>query len=543
MAKVEAVAEVKPVVAAKPAVKAEPPKDNVVPMKEKLAKPKPVVETVAATAAAPAEDDSKKVMQESVANALNTIEQVREGAQKALWDLQRQGGDRIPRGGKQRKASPFSFNPTPEFTAEKMPWAYAPIGATSIDSQGQYSPEVKVLTSQEIAQLEPPFVVIHGVQLKPVEGAIHYSQDNYHWRENGQAGSPFRGVLYKASAGVGTHTAFNGIIDGVQISFLLDDKSSVIINRRDINADTGADYTCIRGHRAGLNISSAVLENSVSVDDVFIGSNLLRNIDSKAGVFNNSSLIASSHEQGPSRWGSINERRPSRYDEDGNPIFVTFNADQRHKFDCVRLRHASVENAKLSKGAFVHRSTVTDSTIQANQTARLTNTYVVGTYIEGRDISVKGGQIYDSRFVIQEGFKHHGFSSRREEIQAPALFMNNKFAVAKITSPNHGEDLSLVRLDKDTMGLYFYHSNAMKFPLSADEDEIRKTVRKIASMWQERDNSGVPTNLIDQSIEDYVVDSIVSRLSVINILAAAETVVRDYTHQPFDNEWFSAYEL
>lgn len=382
----------------------------------------------------------------------------------------------------------------------------------------------KVLSDKEIAQLEPPYVIINGIQVEPVMTSLGVLKDNY-WDYGGRQTQQF----HQVPDDKGQYSLFKVIIEGRRVSLLLDKKSKFVVQDESIENAFQFGRFDYRGPSNHDLPSSATLHNSSAFNCMFLGHSTLENVDLKDCVSNQSKFVARQLNQGYTYHSGY------LYDSQLDDVIqkkkalepVEFTERTRHVYEGIRARLSSFTDSKVSAGHY-YRSGIQRSTIEGNKWTRLSEAHVTGSRICGSSVTIEKGTALDCLFNAETNIHHGAFNSRNETLHTTSIYMPNKFSLARIPMPD--QDLTFIRASETEFELFMF-SNGPRINVNADREQIEMAVHDVVRQGEWRDtNPG--QSVLTNSIEQYVVDTVVSRLNVVNtldgVIRMAADLKRDY---------------
>ena len=264
----------------------------------------------------------------------------------------------------------------------------------------------------------------------------------------------------------------------------------------------------------------ATMINSTSTNDFFVGESTLINVESCNNVVNNSHLEATKREQGR-RWFGMEENEGSEFKPGEN---------RRHAYTGCRFKRTRVENSLLDDGYYLE-TFITDSEIQSKGRVNVRGGRVSRTRLLGGDITLGGATLVNVNIHCSGQVQINRLSMNNEHFNVPGLHLVNKFAHTAITIP-HYSDLRLVRVSPTEFDLSD-GLNSTTIKLDETGGEISEKVENLFRRIKGKLPNETPRNRFDcvgvdgftRSILNYVTDSVVSRLRIIEMIdSAAETL-------------------
>lgn len=371
--------------------------------------------------------------------------------------------------------------------------------------------ELKYYSKEELAALKTPWVMVKGVIVEPKEtgikeaGRITTASGHTFWL-NSQ-------VSWREKDTPRTFAHYTVESDGIVVQLLLDEKSSVQVNSFDIYRG-GSQLNGINRHL----LNQAILINSDSTHDTFLGEVCLENQSTNSCVFNQavvSSRRRSEDRFAPSPWLVEQQynrpRRDLKYSTlNRSSMFDTITSDS------VQLLDTTLDscNIKTNEGFVATNSRLKDVTIKGHRAtlkfAQLEKTYIPST-----------GSVLIVNTVMKD-----------ESLGDKPLYIPNKFCTLKVDLPH--DHLSMRRETVNKVGITIGYRTPVDIELDADIAVIDTKVREVL-----RDSSY--HNPLDPDMKDpvvanlihYVVQAIRSRLRVIKMLDSAVRTARVVTGEAY----------
>lgn len=286
---------------------------------------------------------------------------------------------------------------------------------------------------------------------------------------------------------------------GTGTIYVLDKESSV-----ELSSGNTSYY-----HRPNTCKALVVLVNSHSKNDQFLGENSLINVNSSGNVFNNT---------------SVNNDEKAR---NAKLLCFNFNLDeptpnpkvQRGSVKNGYYKRSTVINSNLGAGTFIE-STINSSSIDSTGHCTLLRTDINDVIIRGSRIHINDSRI-DKATINTEGrcaVAH--FRASGEYISATSIYITNKFDFLKMETPVGS--MSLIRTDRTTFDLGNGPYNSKRFEMNVDREELEKFVGAQISYSEE-----VIGSVFSNSMVAHLVDSVISRIGVIQMMSAAERLMQD----------------
>lgn len=271
--------------------------------------------------------------------------------------------------------------------------------------------------------------------------------------------------------------------------------------------------------------SSVIMVNSSSKNDSYYGENFLINVDSEENSLNDTRLEAKGSVQGYSwEYGGNDESDYAEEHGSHKDKFVT-GQSLRHRYVNSQFKKSTCIDSKLAEGYYSH-CIIFRSTIKASGRCNLTRTEVKKSEVQGSDITLVSCNFMGCTINCEGSIYANSQRLRRESFNTTSLCLRNKFCQMEITLPRYN-DLKMIRISENEVELV---NSAMrsnfKVALNAVPYKIREHVVAFLKTTGPYGESGdVPNAFMDSMIE-YVVDSVVSRLGMIAMLDAAQQATR-----------------
>lgn len=301
---------------------------------------------------------------------------------------------------------------------------------------------------------------------------------------------------------------------------LLDNQSTLEIS------DVDFHYLGRSGNRRQ---AAVVLVNSSSKNDDFFGENYLINVSTEKCVLNESRVEARFATQGHT-WEyhqEIHEQhgwngRPARQPE----AFITGHTE-RHRYEECQFKRSTILDSKLPEGFYSSANIVATTIKGSGSRANVSKSEVkfcdfsgVGTKITSCELTRVGVHVTGAINMTSQRLS-------KDTLHASALYLPNKFSRLEVTLPGYS-DLVMLRIN----GREFELANSgpyepVKLNAEAKREEITAAVHKYLKHTAEFAGHGeIRNNPFTDSLVNYVVDSIESRLRVVSMLDSSTAVVR-----------------
>jgi hypothetical protein len=373
--------------------------------------------------------------------------------------------------------------------------------------------ELKYYSKEELAAMKTPWVMVKGVLIEPKQTGIkeagRISTDSGHtfWLNMPRA-------LYreKEEPRVFSHYVIES--DGITVQLLLDEKSSVQINSFDIYRG-GYQAMDINRHM----VNQAVLTNTDSTHDTFLGEVILENQSTNSCVFNSSTVSSQ-----------------PRFDQQQAPWVVQRNRESpRQVLKYSSLSRSSVFNSVISDSIQLLDTTIDDSNIKTNEGFSAANSRLKEATIKGHRARLKFAQLEKTYIPSTGSILIVNTIMKDESLGDKPLYVPNKFCTLKVDLPH--DHLSMRRETLTKVGITVGYRQPVDIEIDATMDVIDAKVREVL-----RDSSY--HNPLDPDMKDpvvsnlihYVVQAIRSRLRVIKMLDSAVRTARVVTGEAFRDE-------
>lgn len=284
--------------------------------------------------------------------------------------------------------------------------------------------------------------------------------------------------------------------------------------------------------------SSAVIVNSSSKNDSYYGENFLINVDSEENSLNDTRLEAKGWVQGYSWEYGGNE--DSDYAEEYGSHKDKFVTGQslRHRYVNSQFKKTTCIDSKLAEGYYSH-CIMFRSTIKASGRCNLTRSEVKKSEVQGGDITLVSCNFQGCTISCEGSIYANSQRLKRESFNTASLCLRNKFCQTEITLPRYN-DLKMIRISETECELV---NSAMrgnfKIDINAVPYKIREHVVAFLKATSPHGDEWGTSNPFMDSVIDYVVDSVVSRLGMISTLDAAYQATRALTKDvdSYDNPY------
>ena len=371
--------------------------------------------------------------------------------------------------------------------------------------------ELKYYSKEELAALKTPWVMVKGVLIEPKQvdikeaGRISTSSGHTFWMNTPR-------TLYREKEEPRTFSHFVVESDGITVQLLLDGKSSVQINSFDIYRG-GYQAMDINRHL----VNQAILINTDSTHDTFLGEVILENQSTNSCVFNSSTVSS----------------QPRFEDRHTSPWVVRHNREEpRRQLKYSSLSRSSVYNTVISDSIQLLDTVIDDSNIKTNEGFAATNSQLKEVTIKGHRARLKFARLEKTYIPSTGSVLIVNTTMKDESLGDKSLYIPNKFCTLKVDLPH--DHLSMRRETVTKIGITIGHRVPVDLEIDAPMDVIDAKVREVL-----RDSSY--HNPLDPDMKDpvvanlihYVVQSIRSRLRVIKMLDSAIRTARVVTGEAY----------
>jgi len=402
-------------------------------------------------------------------------------------------------------------------------------------------------TVTEVDAVKGPSVVIAGMRISPIatglkptggsgdvyvyEGKEFYLPNhlmyNPHTRNGFDADEPWVArTTYKAPE----MSLFVFVYDNETFHILMDDHSSFT---RDAE-----------GYYPRTKSGQLIMINSTSRNDQFVNQAVLANVESENNILNQSHLIVNSNRVGPERgWG-------------GSGPFKL--GSKRQKYSDLRLKKVDAIDSQLTRGRYFSCN-FTSSAIDGSSTQEsdLSHTYLTETRIKGGRITLTGlnGEKVDISAVGDVLVKGVG-RMEGQQWSFPSVHVTNRFAFTEIDyTARNDRGIKMVRVDEKNVELAVnFWGEHLKLAIDTPRHTVEVVVRD--SLREDKDKKAEPLpfqgpfgggymgpfqsqlgsrgfagekpgETIRNFMETYIVDQVVSRLAMIQLLDEVEATAKD----------------
>ena len=396
---------------------------------------------------------------------------------------------------------------------QNMPWSYEPgaPGGSVSNFPVSPSPDLVLLNKEQIDALPTPCVVINGVVIEPK----HTELDGGFGRISVPHSNASFYIPYSEdrSKGANVFSYYAVELNGNKVGYYLDKRSKVVItNTGGPFGRYGDDY---ENYGKGGQL---MLINSSSENDSVMGDSTLRNVASVENTFFKSSVSNTANTPG----ATPSYMAPKKDDTDN---------DRQFPMKGCHLRESYIQDSVLPNGRFV-KASITKSRLVSQRWVLVKDVYMTECTIEAKSIVLTGLTVKNfSAYIEGECVIRNNQSFNGDTLTAQSIYAPNKFCLLKVDFPNR--ELNVVRLNYKEIGLGFYSGFVVVISVNANREEIEAAMNKLTKAdhrddFSPHDVHGI-NNAFSQSLLDYAINSIDSRLGVIRMLDAATKSVEEMT--------------
>lgn len=296
---------------------------------------------------------------------------------------------------------------------------------------------------------------------------------------------------------------------------LLDEKSKLWLG--DNTADS-VEWDLRDEHINRDNAVVIIMKNSIAVDCHFFDQVTLVGVLAKESTFQSSAVA--NYEQSPAMMNRLPWSSRRRY-------HYNHKKDQRTEITGTTLTHMVIDNSDIPSGGSYYGGTIRDSILECPGQVTLRNASVYESTVKAVGRLFLGKVDMKACSIEAKGeVRLHMPSLTDTWVRANSIYARNKFAITKIEVPNsaHTDDYTLVRISRQEMILQLGRNGEYTIKLGAEPwslaHELREWLRK-NDLPEENEAKGTPDapySPITESIHTYVIDTVVSRMKVINLL-------------------------
>lgn len=282
---------------------------------------------------------------------------------------------------------------------------------------------------------------------------------------------------------------------GSSTYYFLDKQSSV-----NLSGHTGRRFPW--RHRPS-STGILVLVNATSKNDTVIKENVLFNVISENNVLNDTSLVQTFSSQ---------DRDQYSFQLHSPPDSLQYRESE--------FRTVTATNAKLPAGTYLHCN-ISRTTVESQGGVRFTDAHCDGSHISANNVNLRNVTVQNCQLRAEGSLAIKGGYFAQENISAGNVYITDKFSLLKVTVP-HG-DVQFVRSSGTEFNLSLSYITGVTLPLTADREEILKAVVGLTHGYRHSEKQPKGYDIII----DHVVDMVVSRLKVVNMLVDAKQLLNE----------------
>lgn len=356
-----------------------------------------------------------------------------------------------------------------------------------------------------------PQVVFHGKAVEPVMSAdmllsesMKYKDITFYFPWPTERFKDMRFNIYELD------------VKGRKLFLAMDSQSKLVIEAQP------AHHHFVPGNGNLVPSAIVVMINSSSHNDFFVGESSLINVDSKNNVVNNSHLEATKKEQG-NNWRIF-------LDEIGDKDRFVAGETQRHVYEGCRFKRSRIENSSLADGYYMETQ-ISNAEIKSNGRIDVRGGRVSRSRIVGSDVYLDNASVNASTIDCSGAVRVNRISLNTEHFRTTGLNLNNKFAYATITAP-HYSDLRLVRVSLNEFEL---GDGIQRTTLNIKDGpgKISEKIETLFNRMKGRQSDDGDRGRFDREAPDtftrsilrYIMDSVLSRLRVIEMIDSAQSTL------------------
>lgn len=403
-----------------------------------------------------------------------------------------------------------------------------------------------------VEKVKGPTVVIAGMNIAPIvtglkatgssgDVYVHDGKEfwlpghllyNAHTRSGENPNEPWiQTTSYKSPE----MSLFAFVYDNVTFYLLMDEHSSF-----------SRDAECYYPRTPGGHL---IMINSTSHNDHFINSVVLANVESSNNTLNQSHIIVNSSRIGPQRgWGG------------SSPFKV---GDSRQKYSDLRLKKTDVIDSSLTRGQY-YSCNFTNSCVTGTNTYEnhIKNTYLTECRIRGSRVKLKNltGEALDFNAEGEVLVKGVG-RLNNHQWHFPSIHVTNRFAFTEIdyvTRHDHG--IKMVRTTETEVEIALQRwKEGIKVAIDAPRHTVELAIRDGLKEGKEKKlepaqfsggfgsfpyqplgslsyRGEKPGDGIRNYMDSYIVDQVVSRLGMIQMLDEVEKTAKELNYGRNDDD-------
>lgn len=408
-----------------------------------------------------------------------------------------------------------------------------------------------------VEAVQGPVVTIAGLRINPIATGLKPtgSSGDLYVHEGKEFYLPHH-LLYNAFTRNGTEenepwvrtTNYNGpemslfafVYDGETFYLLMDEHSS-------FTRDGEGYYPRMKG-------GQLILINSSSTNDLFTGHSVLANVVSENNTLNKSSIIVTSARVGRQRgWGA------------STPFKL---GAKREKYSDVRLKQVDAVDSELNRGRY-YSSNFTKSSVTGTGAGEndISHSYLTECEVKGSKVTLTNltGEDLDLRAdgeVLVKGVSR----LVNQQWSFPTIHVTNRFAFTEIDHINrHDRAIKMVRISPAEVEIRLdLWKDGVKLAIDAPrytvESVIREGIRNNKAKKSEPVTPGIgpfggfqgpfqplgyrhdkPGETISNFMENYIVETVISRLGMIQLLDEVEECASDLS-RPRNTDYINFLE-
>jgi hypothetical protein len=360
-------------------------------------------------------------------------------------------------------------------------------------------------------------VTVDGVEIEPIATGIKTDLTSIYIKELGEAIHLPGTHGYRVSDR--EFKLFSVKVGVNQNYYLLDDESSVELNIKENRRNRFG----FEGGSVAARKSIMALVNSSSTDDTVVGEAALINVISQKNLLNSSALIATEDVVTPHGYGY-------------NGLFADHAVDKPweisgKKIESIKSRatvsesqfkRTTVVNSMITQGSYLecqfNRCTIEASGFTSASRSYLDKTTLSGTRMTLKNVNLGSCTVRSEAELL---IKYSVFNNLM--FSGKTIHILNKFNYLSLDTP--ASKMFLVRASNREFDLGTSVYNLQRLKLNCTIEEVRKVISGVMSI----DEEGFPVaeTSITRSFANYLTESVMSRLKVIQLIDEAKQLVRD----------------
>jgi hypothetical protein len=261
-----------------------------------------------------------------------------------------------------------------------------------------------------------------------------------------------------------------------------------------------------------------IMKNSIAVDCHFYDQVTLVGVIAKESTFQSSAVA--NYEQPPVMMNRLPWSSRRRY-------HYSFKKEQRTQITGTTLTNMVIDNSDIPAGGSYYNGNIRDSIIECPGQVTFRDASVYESTVKAVNRLFLGKVTMKACSIEAKGeIRLHMPSLTDMWLRADSIYARNKFAITKIEVPNpaHTDDYTLIRTSSQEMILQLGRNGEFTIKLGAEPwslaHELREWLRK-NDLPEENEAKGTPDapySPITESVHTYVIDTVISRIKVINML-------------------------